>query len=235
MWQGVTCRIKRSEKRALGNRNMRKTRLQRPQHLTEKSHEDEATPIPEGATLIWVILFSWPQRLPKWSLLIKSHIWMLESSLLQNNKRPETETPVEVKLELGVGGLYMTTSWSDLMSHSLEVLSSEQVTKLFPLGWKEREFTSASWPQKVCWQASVRRSHKRMVRSTEPVRKTSLSWGLRLRAAMSPLWPSKALICFLVFKSHCIIFISPEPESNSERYVRKIPLLDSFVFSYYIS
>ena len=30
---------------------------------------------------------------------------MVESSLAQNKRRPELETPVEVKLELGVGGL----------------------------------------------------------------------------------------------------------------------------------
>ena len=45
----------------------------RPQHLTEKSHDDDAIPIPEGATLICVIRFSWPDQLPKWSLLIRSH------------------------------------------------------------------------------------------------------------------------------------------------------------------
>ena len=33
-------------------------------------------------------------------------MWMEESSLEQNKRRPDTDSPVEVKLELGVGGLY---------------------------------------------------------------------------------------------------------------------------------
>ena len=57
-------------------------------------------------TETWVILLSWPQRLPRCSLEIKSHMWMDESSLEQNKIRPETEIPVDVKLEFGDGGLY---------------------------------------------------------------------------------------------------------------------------------
>ena len=108
----------------------------RPQHLTEKSHDDDAIPIPEGATLICVIRFSWPDQLHKWSLLIRSHTWMVESSLPQKRSRPEMETPAEVKLEFGVGALYVTISWSERMSQSLTDLSSLQVTKFSPPGWK---------------------------------------------------------------------------------------------------
>jgi hypothetical protein len=35
---------------------------------------------------------------------------MDESSLEQNKRRPDTERPVEVKLEFGVGGLYWDNS-----------------------------------------------------------------------------------------------------------------------------
>ena len=126
--------------------------------------------MPEGATLNWVIRFSCPHRFPKWSLLIKSHMWIDESSDEQNNILPEDERPVEVKLELGDGGLNTVISWSERRSQSREVLSSEQVTKLLPQGWKANELTSASWPQKVCWHWSVLKSHRRMVLSTEPVK-----------------------------------------------------------------
>ena len=63
-------------------------------------------PIPLGATLICVILFSCPVRLPVWVRPTKSQVWMEASSLEQYNTRPDTLRPQEVKLELGVGGLY---------------------------------------------------------------------------------------------------------------------------------
>ena len=49
------------------------------------------------------------------------------------------ETPAEVKLEFGVGALYVTISWSERMSQSLTDLSSLQVTKFSPPGWKAYE------------------------------------------------------------------------------------------------
>ena len=45
---------------------------------------------------------------------------MVESSIPQKRSRPDTETPVEVKLELGVGALYTAISWSERISQSLE-------------------------------------------------------------------------------------------------------------------
>ena len=68
-------------------------------------------------------------------------------------------------------------------------------------------------PKKICWQSSARKSHSRMVRSTEPVTNTLLSLGLRLRAATSPLWPLNPLIFLPVSMSHSMIAISPDPEN----------------------
>ena len=61
---------------------------------------------------------------------------MVESSLPQNKRRPETERPADVKDELGLGALYTVISWSERISQSLEVLSSLQVAKFSPPGWK---------------------------------------------------------------------------------------------------
>ena len=64
-----------------------------------------------------------------------SHMWIVESSLAANRSRPDRETPTLVKLALVLGGgRYWWTSWSPLMSQSLTVLSSLQVTKLRPDG-----------------------------------------------------------------------------------------------------
>ena len=63
-----------------------------------------------------------------------SHMWMVESSLAARRTRPDRETPTLVKLDLEDGGEYWQISWSPLMSHSLTVLSSLQVTKLRPEG-----------------------------------------------------------------------------------------------------
>ena len=76
-----------------------------PHTLTELSQEEEAMANPAGATAIWVILFSWPPRLPRW-VPVMSHMWMVESSLEASTSLPDRDTPTLVKLELGVGGLY---------------------------------------------------------------------------------------------------------------------------------
>ena len=56
-----------------------------------------------------------------------------------------------------------------------------------------------------------RKSHILAVLSTEPVTNTFLSSGFKLRAATSPLCPSRSSSFFPVSVWNCIIFMSPEP------------------------
>lgn len=56
------------------------------------------------------------------------------SSLPQNKRRPDSESPQDVKPEVLLGGVYKAICWSDLISYSLAVLSSDPVTNALPLG-----------------------------------------------------------------------------------------------------
>jgi hypothetical protein len=51
--------------------------------LVDVSQDEEMIPIPLGATLIWVILFSCPVKFPVWDLPTRSQVWMEASSLEQ--------------------------------------------------------------------------------------------------------------------------------------------------------
>ena len=118
--------------------------------------------------------------------------------------------------------LYMRSSWSALISNNRQVASSEPVPKAWKLGKKATAFMSDSWPVNVCIHRPVRTSHSLAAASQPPDTNVFLSLlklklegerefetYLRATDITSPVWPTKAVVCWPVSISHKPHVISP--------------------------
>ena len=123
---------------------------------------------------------------------------------------------------LWFNNLYMRSSWSALISNNRQVASSEPVPKAWKLGKKATAFMSDSWPVNVCIHRPVRTSHSLAAASQPPDTNVFLSLlklklegerefetYLRATDITSPVWPTKAVVCWPVSISHKPHVISP--------------------------
>merc|ERR1712130_638083 len=115
--------------------------------------------MPSSVTPRQDTLLLWPANTPAaLSARMLSHTLQLKSSYPASNSLPDLLKATLVIPQMMLSCEYMLSSWSALISKSLQVASSDPVANAFPFGKNVTALMSDSWPVKVCLQMPSRTS-----------------------------------------------------------------------------